>query len=1074
MSKQEDKSKTITGGYGGKLSERSRRKQKGRQPKARDASLTGEMCSGFRVPRMTPGMKRRLNDGYDSFSESVNSFSNLNFLVQVMQPEMTLSEGNELAGLAEEKVTETTSGSPHSARDNNNPQLQEKSSSPPPPPPPQHKRIGSRFAGPQKPPKSHFAETKAVIKADKQHRRTGSKHTAFQDEDWQMAGNETEEIEDSEEEDEEEDVLPETKKTKGTTTTRPPGVPLLRRSLRLNPSLDVQTTNEIFMKNLSDCIQSQMDGGGATDDEEEEVDDDEANEQDIEGGGEVGNNESTDDDEPGILRNKSEVLEEAKLTEQTSLLGSGRKPPWQGRRKHPNLKRRRTQRVWYHCLCGWWSRIMRVLRPREVCQSIKNFILRIVLLLMVPLLALAWALFYVLENPVLQFLPRTAALSWYIIFAVRWLVTLTLARISQWFLLLATRTHLMARVAGPFVTLMALQSIGWPFLCMSWGFWNLLILHGQGKFCKNWLFFVTGAAMFDPTENPDDGVLDSDLYGRILGVMIIVGFVSGIKRTLIALYLSRRMLLYYKPQLKEMMYQIKLVTGVAGLAAETLKRGFGTVLNDAVAKATEVQIMREPVFMDAVPSFGNTAPVPPSEASPSQGQFAMDGVSNVVAVSASKTSQGNIESDDDSEDYDDKTEQSNSEDHWERWKKVSDPWQNESSGSAIGTVGNVMASIPNWEPPVDKSQKEEPTLNDMLEFRKAVAFMEGNYPFSRAYGLCDSREACIKSALRVYKRLLKFIPQDKEPTLLFDVIGVLAYHNNGEWDEKRAVELMRVYTPDKDYRLSRNAFVRSCDNVYKRMVFLLASMNNASKIDSVLEEIFDHFFYGILAIVMLSLLGLNIWPLLASFSTILLSFTFAFSSSTARAVEGIMLIAVRRPFDIGDRITISNAQGACPGPADAWFVEDIDLTTTTLRRGLTNEVATINNSSLTNCRIVNYARSSKACITVIVHFQIETQPTQIERFRRRVKKYLKNRPSVWEALLCFRNCDLSKTEGFISYILIARHTKPWQDPSVLMNKAKLENQVDKISSELGIGYVRQPDRMEVAMIDEIERKPKQL
>ena len=108
--------------------------------------------------------------------------------------------------------------------------------------------------------------------------------------------------------------------------------------------------------------------------------------------------------------------------------------------------------------------------------------------------------------------------------------------------------------------------------------------------------------------------------------------------------------------------------------------------------------------------------------------------------------------------------------------------------------------------------------------------MEGPFPFSHAYGLADSREHCITSAIRVYKRLLKFVPQDEEPTLLYDVIGALAYHSNGEWDEKRALELMRFFTPDKDYRMSRNAFVQSCDQVYKKMVFLKASMNNSSKV----------------------------------------------------------------------------------------------------------------------------------------------------------------------------------------------------------------------------------------------------
>lgn len=49
----------------------------------------------------------------------------------------------------------------------------------------------------------------------------------------------------------------------------------------------------------------------------------------------------------------------------------------------------------------------------------------------------------------------------------------------------------------------------------------------------------------------------------------------------------------------------------------------------------------------------------------------------------------------------------------------------------------------------------------------------------------------------------------------------------------------------------------------------------------------------------------------------------------------MMMIAVKRPFDLGDRISISLPTGASseldPGYDDAWFVEDCNLWTTALR-----------------------------------------------------------------------------------------------------------------------------------------------
>jgi len=130
------------------------------------------------------------------------------------------------------------------------------------------------------------------------------------------------------------------------------------------------------------------------------------------------------------------------------------------------------------------------------------------------------------------------------------------------------------------------------------------------------------------------------------------------------------------------------------------------------------------------------------------------------------------------------------------------------------------------------------------------------------------------------------------------------------------------------------AFVQACDGVYKKLRFLRASLSNSSKIDSVLEDIFNFLFYCSLALLIckltyahrddpivvccsqraccsyifslphlifsVSLIGLDPWPILASFSAITVSFAFAFGNSVAKQVEGILFIAVRRPYDIGE------------------------------------------------------------------------------------------------------------------------------------------------------------------------------
>lgn len=179
------------------------------------------------------------------------------------------------------------------------------------------------------------------------------------------------------------------------------------------------------------------------------------------------------------------------------------------------------------------------------------------------------------------------------------------------------------------------------------------------------------------------------------------------------------------------------------------------------------------------------------------------------------------------------------------------------------------------------------------------------------------------SAIGVYRKLQKYLPDDAadQDQLSFDVIGALAYTEDGMLDKARAQGLLRMFLPDKDNQVSLTAFVQAVDSVYKQLLFLGASMSNTSKIDSVLEDGFNVAFYGIVSIVVLSLIGWNPWPLLASFGTMLLSLTFALGPSCAKTIEGILAIAVRRPFDLGDRISLTTgATGSTPSHSDTWIV----------------------------------------------------------------------------------------------------------------------------------------------------------
>lgn len=101
------------------------------------------------------------------------------------------------------------------------------------------------------------------------------------------------------------------------------------------------------------------------------------------------------------------------------------------------------------------------------------------------------------------------------------------------------------------------------------------------------------------------------------------------------------------------------------------------------------------------------------------------------------------------------------------------------------TTSQIRNHLDRWQEPVNKLDKtSDPTIHEILQFRKALAFLDDEQPFGTSFGPAFDRDSCINSSRTLYKRLLAFEPSS--PVLNFDVIGVLAYDADGNFDEKKA------------------------------------------------------------------------------------------------------------------------------------------------------------------------------------------------------------------------------------------------------------------------------------------------
>lgn len=135
----------------------------------------------------------------------------------------------------------------------------------------------------------------------------------------------------------------------------------------------------------------------------------------------------------------------------------------------------------------------------------------------------------------------------------------------------------------------------------------------------------------------------------------------------------------------------------------------------------------------------------------------------------------------------------------------------------------------------------------------------------------------------------------------------------------------------------------------------------------------------------------------------------------------------RQPFELGDRIVISNVTSTEDRDDATWMVERFDLFTTTLRHSASDEVTTVPNHALAHTRIVNKTQFKNAMVHVKLHFSLgfAGASNKLERFQLDVEDFVRSRPREWMSLKGLRFTRVLAESGREEYTLTAQHRASW-------------------------------------------------
>ncbi len=289
------------------------------------------------------------------------------------------------------------------------------------------------------------------------------------------------------------------------------------------------------------------------------------------------------------------------------------------------------------------------------------------------------------------------------------------------------------------------KSFRWPYNICFWAVLDFCLLFGNYAFPRHWLFWQNKLDIFNDN-NPVNGVTNSNGYMRLLFTCIFVGIAASLKRLFLAVYLGRRTVAHFNAEMEKVFAKMILIGEIAALAKEIENKheGFRGTIAGGLEDDEKLVRFREILLRDSFSSGDGS----PGKSSPSKPGGRKSLERSESKENAPEMSQGIKKLRQPGEESPD-TRRSGS----KRSTSFVDGSTTEGAEKPIyASSSNVklMNFLEEWEEPeLTSSGKSAATVKDLVNFRKAVSYMDDKYPFSHAFGLANTRELTISSAQAV-------------------------------------------------------------------------------------------------------------------------------------------------------------------------------------------------------------------------------------------------------------------------------------------------------------------------------------
>ena len=302
----------------------------------------------------------------------------------------------------------------------------------------------------------------------------------------------------------------------------------------------------------------------------------------------------------------------------------------------------------------------------------------------------------------------------------------------------------------------------------------------------------------------------------------------------------------------------------------------------------------------------------------------------------------------------------------------------------------------------DHGHSEQPKIDKLS---RQLQRLSGPFEFGSGFADAPTLDQARKRAQRVFPIIARqraLAPSESQADAaqaLVDREAMLrwAFQHRGlsHAEIETAVSESTRALPTLNQQVGIDNFVTAVERCYKEQKLLTASVDAFSKTHVLLNRVWLSLWWVIIITVGLFAWGIDVATWVIPFTSFLLSFSFIVGRVPADFISGATYALVVRPYDIGDRITLSQ-----PGSKASLYslvVKDIDLMRTTLITS-NGETLLLENHMLRNLCITNLTRSGEVTLFFQIQVPVSTSTSKITELVDSIRQYVAEKDTEWESV----------------------------------------------------------------------------